>query len=388
MLEKLQSYLRPIKQYLLEQECRESLKNILMYKRLYDKDNKIIFYDRFAVHRQFTHSTIDRLSSEYNENIVLFIGEKRHEDYFKKNKKNVNVIYVDSKYAYLFSLLSKKVFITAASHMNKAARPKDSIVIHMFHSLVSLHYVYSENAFDAYDVFFAAGPHHMEELERTARIRDWHNKRFLKIGYPKLDYFSDINSILTKKIKTILFAPSWMEYNLLKLHGIEIIEKALALNFKIIVRPHPHSFEKDMGVIEKIKNITSKNTLCVLEDSNINGMNSFQESDLMISDWSGAAYEYAFGLLKPVLFIDTPPKIADGNTVQNEFLPMENVCRSKVGYISSIDNFEVNLLKILNDNVDWKKKIEEVRSDYVYNFGSSTEKAVKEIINIKKEISK
>ena len=38
-------------------------------------------------------------------------------------------------------------------------------------------------------------------------------------------------------------------------------------------------------------------------------MKSFDKADLMISDWSGVAFEFAFGLEKPVIFIDLPKKI-------------------------------------------------------------------------------
>jgi len=382
---KISFYLAHIKRYLVNTDFRESLHSILRYKYMFDKKNKIIFYDLFSIHRQFTHSTIMELSNIQNKNIVLFIGEKRHEDYMFQNK-NLNIFYVDSKHTYLFKLLSNKIFITAASHLSEKSKPKNSIMIHMFHSLVSVHYIYSENAFDAYDIFFAAGPHHITELNRTGKIRNWKNKRFLRIGYPKLDYFSEIKNTSTQELKTILFAPSWMQYNLLKLHGVEIVEKALELNYKIIVRPHPHSFTEDIDIINKIKNISEESNLCILEDSNVNGMDSFMEADIMISDWSGAAYEYAFGLLKPVLFIDVPPKMAECNFVQREFLPMENVCREKVGVVSFIDDFEVNLLKIMNDNTNWQKKIGQVRSDYVYNFGVSAIEAAKEIVKIKENI--
>lgn len=30
------------------------------------------------------------------------------------------------------------------------------------------------------------------------------------------------------------------------------------------------------------------------------------EADLLVTDWSGIAYEYAFATNKPVLFVDTP----------------------------------------------------------------------------------
>ena len=44
-------------------------------------------------------------------------------------------------------------------------------------------------------------------------------------------------------------------------------------------------------------------------DKNVGFLDSFHNSDFMISDWSGVALEYAFGLLKPVLFVDVPKKV-------------------------------------------------------------------------------
>lgn len=36
--------------------------------------------------------------------------------------------------------------------------------------------------------------------------------------------------------------------------------------------------------------------------------------------------------------------------------------------------------------IDWKKKIEQVRPKYVYNFGKSANEAAKETVKIKEEI--
>ena len=35
----------------------------------------------------------------------------------------------------------------------------------------------------------------------------------------------------------------------------------------------------------------------------------FHESDVMVSDWSGVVYEFAFGVERPVVFIDSPVKV-------------------------------------------------------------------------------
>ena len=74
---------------------------------------------------------------------------------------------------------------------------------------------------------------------------------------------------------------------------------------------------KNLSVAEQnslkkiINNINSKfkNSNRFLLDTEYNSLKSFYKSDIMISDWSGSALEFSFGLCKPVLFIDTPKKI-------------------------------------------------------------------------------
>lgn len=66
-----------------------------------------------------------------------------------------------------------------------------------------------------------------------------------------------------------------------------------------------------INIINKIKTISNKNTLCILEDSNTNSIHSFQAVDVMMFDWTCATYEDTFRLLKLVLFIDIPLKIVE-----------------------------------------------------------------------------
>lgn len=55
------------------------------------------------------------------------------------------------------------------------------------------------------------------------------------------------------------------------------------------------------------------------EDKNIEIQTDFSSNDtvfnadLIITDWSGIAYEYAFTTLRPVLYINTPMKIMNPN---------------------------------------------------------------------------
>ena len=58
----------------------------------------------------------------------------------------------------------------------------------------------------------------------------------------------------------------------------------------------------------------------------------------MISEWSGAATEFAFGLKRPVIFIDTPKKIRNGSYKALDLEPLEVSIRSKIGKIVAVSD--------------------------------------------------
>jgi hypothetical protein len=53
----------------------------------------------------------------------------------------------------------------------------------------------------------------------------------------------------------------------------------------------------------------------------------------MISDWSGSALEYAFGLERPVIFIDVPRKVNNPAYKTIGLIPLEDSIRRDVGEI-------------------------------------------------------
>ena len=96
----------------------------------------------------------------------------------------------------------------------------------------------------------------------------------------------------------------------------------------------------------------------------------------MITDWSGAALEYAFGLERPVLFIDVPKKIDNPQYRQINHVPIEVRLRSEIGEIVSPDKlYQVpSILDRLCENPEvWKERLRELRSQWIYNVGRSRE---------------
>jgi hypothetical protein len=244
--------------------------------------------------------------------------------------------FIREQLARLIGSLECEVFLTTMPDLGKfqVPRPRSGRTVYAFHSLNSTHTAYRAGAFDNYDQFLCTGPHHVEELRRLRGS----NPVLSEVGYYKLDLIREEHRKYVEESAVeagvVVLAPSWGRENLLEAHGAEIIASLLASGFKIIVRPHPQFFhslyplgaevigslQKQFGAEEDVE-----------FELSINSQDSFHRSSLMISDWSGAAYEYALGTLRPVLFVDTPQKIFNEDWVSVGLPSFEESMRDEVG---------------------------------------------------------
>ena len=55
------------------------------------------------------------------------------------------------------------------------------------------------------------------------------------------------------------------------------------------------------------------------------------QSDVLITDWSGIAYEYAFRTKRPVVFVDTPMKVINPDWERLGIVPTDISFRNEVG---------------------------------------------------------
>jgi YidC/Oxa1 family membrane protein insertase len=101
---------------------------------------------------------------------------------------------------------------------------------------------------------------------------------------------------------------------------------------------------------------------------------AFHEADLMISDFSGAAYEYAFGTLRPVLFVDVPHKTRNARWHELGLPTFEDTMRSKVGKVippGEVANVQRHATDLLNARATYAQQLESLRASAVYNVGNS-----------------
>jgi len=126
--------------------------------------------------------------------------------------------------------------------------------------------------------------------------------------------------------------------------------------------------------IEPILKKFGNNDLFAYE-SNMAGRQSLHDSDIMISDWSGAALDYAFGLNKPVLFVDIQRKVNNQDYEDLDIEPFEVFIRNKIGMVIDPGNILFQMDEQLQTDTRHRQK-------HVFNPERSGAVGAKYVLNI------
>jgi len=103
-------------------------------------------------------------------------------------------------------------------------------------------------------------------------------------------------------------------------------------------------------------------------------LDDYFKVDLMISDWSGSAYEFAFGTLKPVIFVDVPKKINNPDYIKFKNKPIEIELRNKIGVLikpKNIERISKEINKMISEKKQWREKIFKTRNKFFFNVKKS-----------------
>lgn len=148
-----------------------------------------------------------------------------------------------------------------------------------------------------------------------------------------------------------------------------MVDELLEHGFRVTLRPHPQTAKFALERLNAIVARHADNSLFEYEPG-IAGQESLHRSDILISDWSGAALDYAFGLGKPVLFIDVPRKVNNPNYLDLKLVPFEQSIREKIGRVISPGDLDA-LATAVNACAAKQGTFEQTRRDNVFNMGTS-----------------
>ena len=280
----------------------------------------------------------------------------------------------------LFRLIKADAFIMTLTDLGSYYLKKSLYPVHyfyIFHSIVSTHRIYREHAFDSYDTILCVGSHQIKAIRARERIYGLAKKNLEEHGYAKLD------NIINKKklskinnndiVNNVVISPTWGDGSLVKLYLERLIQILISNNFNVTLRLHPMTLRHYPNISKNLLNKYA-NSGKFFFDPYIENVDTLLYADIMISDWSGASIEYAFGTNRPVIFIDTKPKINNNDWKKINLPCLEETIRKDIGKIVSINELE-NIPKIIKEILNniklWSNNINNIRDRTVFNVGNS-----------------
>lgn len=262
---------------------------------------------------------------------------------------------------------------------------------YLFHSIVSTHMIYRSGAFDAYDTVFCVGPHHVAEIRAAEQQKGLEAKSLVPHGYGRLDELVEQRGLRAAEGRgrrdvgrQILVAPSWGPNGLFETRGEACVGALLDAGWRVVARPHPMTRKKAPGALEGLKKKFGGRPGFVLEED-MAQWNSFFDSDVMISDWSGAALEYAFCMERPVLFVDVPRKVNNPDYAALGVEPIEVSIRSQIGEVLAPDRMNelpAAVERLCADRLGFVGRIRDLREKTVYHPGRSAQVAAMKIAEL------
>ena len=255
--------------------------------------------------------------------------------------------------------------------------------VYVHHSPVSHHMVYRPKAFSAFDAIMCVGPHHQQELLEEEEVFASPARKKLQHGYHRLDDLiakaSNQNNSINNPLK-VLIAPSWGADGLIEGgYAGQMIYSLEKAGFAVALRPHPRTQEFAADSIFKLK----QEFPALIVDDGICDTSSILDCDLMISDWSGVAFEYAFSRLRPVLYVNTPKKVNNPNHRDFKTEPFEVSIREKIGLIletSELSKTGETAQKMIAERHHWETNITTARSECIFNLGRSASVAADQLV--------
>lgn len=363
-------------------------RELYRFKALPEKSRSIVFYAEDAATWKHLHPIIQNLEECFGGK-VCYITSSPHDPILEQQGSQIEAFYVGAGSARTVLFLSLRADLMVMTmpdfghfHIKRSKYPVH--YVYVFHSLVSTHMIYRPRAFDNFDSILCVGPHHMAEIRATESAYGLKPKELVEAGYGLLDSIisSGINSGPTEahsedapasQAKRVLIAPSWGPDALLETCGRELVEQLLGAGHHVTVRPHPMTMRLNPKLLKELRNLFGDRPNFALE-LRLASQGTVSDSDVMISDWSGAALEYAFGLEHPVLYIDVPRKVNNPEYQRIDCVPIEVALRSEIGVVvapNQLQEVPYWIEVLCSDPSAWRERIRDLRQRWVYNVGSS-----------------
>ena len=349
-----------------------------------DRDERqIVFYAESAADWPHLGPIVEELARS-GDRTVCYVTSDERDPILSAERAQIKTFFVGSgaTRTTFFRLLDAGVVVMTLPdletfHLKRSVHPVH--YVYVFHSMVSTHMIYRKGAFDAYDTILCVGPHHMAEIRRTEELYGLRPKELLEHGYGRLDAIlrtaAERSAVAAAADggRRLVLAPSWGDGSFIEApYGTELVKLVLDDGHAVVLRLHPMTVRRFPRLADELLRTFAERPFEVVTE--MREQDSLHQSELMVSDWSGAALEYAFGLERPVLFVDTAKKVNNPEYERLGLPALEESIRTEIGGIVAPGELRAALPlidELCADPNAFRDRLHGARERAVYNVGRS-----------------
>lgn len=367
------------------------------YKEFFSPENKgnmkIMFYSEGSGFYKYFRALIEALL-DTTDLTIHYVTSDPNDAIFQKNEPRIRPYYVDEpRLISLMMKLEADIVVMTTPDLEKyhikRSRVKENVeYIFMDHGCSSDNLAYRTGALDNYDTLLVVSREQAIEARAIEKLRHTKKKRIIECGYGLIDDMIAAYEAMDQKEnakKTILIAPSWQYDNIMDSCLDDLVDALYGRGYRIVIRPHPQyvrRFPMQMkGILQRHQEKLSDDFIIETDfSSNV----TVYTADLLITDWSGIAFEFSFTTDKPSLFINTQMKVVNEDWQKIPLVPFDITARSKVG--RQVEKSEVKDLapvveELLAHQEDYRERIAALKQQHFYNLGHSGEVGAQYIVH-------
>lgn len=260
---------------------------------------------------------------------------------------------------------------------------------HIFHAVTSS-LVYRLFSLDYYDAVLCDAEFQIPMIREIESKRKLKPKELVVTGCTYMDLLAKRAESISKNNDDfkILVAPSWGENGILKKYGSNLLDLLAESDWNIVIRPHPQSLIVEKDIIENLKN-RYKDKQNISWNFDVDNLNILSQADVLISDFSGIIFDYAFLFNRPFIYVNQEMnrEIYDMSDLDEE--PWRYKAIREIGTELTKDNFIniVSIIKNMSNNQQVFDAIQKAKNIAWQKQGESAKNVADFLIKKQKELS-
>lgn len=327
-------------------------------KKLSKTDSPFVIYSEGKQYWCVFKPILDEF--EKREIPLVYYTSAEDDNVFNEKYKYIKSEFIGKGNNAYFKLafLKADVCLMTTPHLDVLQLKRSKNVKHYSHILHAITFScgYLLYALDYFDSVLCDADFQIPLIREIEKKRNLPPKELPVTGSTYMDFYEEKKKEIKetpKERKTVLIAPSWGEENLLNKIGTDLLDKLALSPYEIIVRPHPQTMLINKKFIEKLmkKYENNKNISWNFDTDNVLALS---KADILISDFSGVMFDYAFLFDRPFIYIDTKFNFEATDIADLDEIPFRYRIAKVIG--TQIKAEDVN-------NIDIEKEIEKLLQD-------------------------